>query len=491
MKRTFILMGIVGLIITFLQAETPDALTRRLERETPELAHAQWSVYAMYADNGDVIIDHNSQMSLAAASGLKIVTTAAALLELGEDFQFETILEYTGTINRRGILDGDLFLTGGGDPVLGSDWLPEAIQMDSLKKLLVSAVKKAGIQIVRGNLVVDVSIFDDQVLPTDWPWIDMGNYYGAGVWGLNIYNNLYHLTFAPGKKAGDPARVIKILPEVPGLTFINHMKTGPEGSGDQGYIYCPPRGKTAYLRGTVPAGFEEFTIRGSIPNPPEWAAHWLKEALTEQGIDIRGIIRVDDSSVDRSERVELLKIQSPPLKNIVSVTNKRSVNMFTEVLLKMTALHRTQNSSTVTGTREIKKLFESLGLDLDGFDIKDGSGLSRSNMVRTVHFAQVLAYMYNSPLADTYIRSFSLCGSEEEPGWLRNFGKGTAVENNARIKTGYIENVRAHTGYVLDRSGRMITFAMICNNFTSSTRPVNEIHEKIVVALAESGSQDQ
>lgn len=484
MKRLFILLGIV-IWMTSLKAETPNALTKRLAGETPELAHAQWSVYAMYADNGEIIIDHNSHMSLASASGLKIVTTAAALLELGENFQFETTLGYTGTINRRGILDGDIILTGGGDPVLGSDWLPEAIQMDSLKKLLVSAVKKAGIRSIKGNLMIDVSIFDDQVLPTDWPWIDIGNYYGAGVWGLNINNNLYHLTFAPGEKAGDPAAVKKIQPEIPGLTFINHMKTGPEGSGDQGYIYCPPRGKTAYLRGTVPAGFEEFTIRGSIPNPPEWTAYWLKDALAEHGIDIRGYVRILYTPTDKSGFNELLNIKSPPLRNIVSVTNKRSVNMFTEVLLKTIALHRTQNSSTVTGTREIKTMFETLGLDMQGFDIKDGSGLSRSNMVRTVHFANILAYMYKTPLANTYIQSFSLCGSEEEPGWLRNFGKGTAVENNARIKTGYIENVRSHTGYVLDRSGRMITFALLCNNFTSSTRPVNEIHEKIVIALAD------
>jgi len=483
-KRIIFLLGFLILAIS-IQAETPETLTKRLESETPELAHAQWSVYAMYADNGEVIIDHNSQMSLSSASGLKLVTTAAALLELGEDFQFETTLGYTGSVSRRGILDGDLVLIGGGDPVLGSDWLPEAIQMDSLKNLLVSAVKKAGIRTVRGNLVIDVSVFDDQVLPTDWPWIDIGNYYGAAVWGLNINNNLYHLTFFPGKKAGDPAPVKKIEPKVPGLTFINHMKTGPEGSGDQGYIYCPPRGKTAYLRGTVPAGFEEFTIRGSIPNPPEWGANWLKEALAEHGIDLRGNILVMNTPGDKSVMNELLKIQSPPLRNIVSVTNKRSVNMFTEVLVKTIALHRTQNSSTATGTREIKTMFETLGLDMKGFDIKDGSGLSRSNMVRTVHFAQILAYMYKTPLANIYINSFSLCGSEEEPGWLRNFGKGTAVENNARIKTGYIENVRSHSGFVLTRSGRMITFAMICNNFTSSTRPINEIHEKIVIALAE------
>jgi len=484
-KRTALIISVIIFCSSLTFGETPAELTERLARETEALKHAQWSVYAMYADNGEVIIDHHSDESLAAASGLKLVTTAAALLELGENFRFKTELAYKGDINKRGVLDGDLIVIGGGDPVLGSDWLKTAIQMDSLKVMLVQTVEKAGIQSVKGDLILDVSIFDDQVLPDDWIWTDIGNYYGAGVWGLNIANNLYHLTFRPGDKEGDPAPVIDLSPRIPGLSFINHMKTGPEGSGDQGYIYCPPRGKTAYLRGTVPAGFEDFTIRGSMPNPPEWMGHWLKEALMRAGIEVRGKVNVTETPTDREGFHSLLIISSPPLREIIEVTNKRSVNLFTEVLLKMTALHHSGESSTSAGTRTVREIFTERGLELDGFRMKDGSGLSRSNMVRTSHFAHILAYMSQTPLARTYMESFSLCGSDEEPGWLKNFGRGTPVEMNARIKTGYIEAVRSHSGYVTSRSGRLITFSMMCNNFTGSTGPINEIHEKIVISLAE------
>lgn len=485
MKRYILTLSTLIFVASLSFGETPAELTERLACETEALRHAQWSVYAMYADNGDVIIDHHSDMSLASASGLKLVTTAAALLELGENYQFKTELGYRGEINWRGMLEGDLLVIGGGDPVLGSDWLTSAIQMDSLKTMLVKAVKKAGIQTVKGDLVVDVSLFDDQVLPDDWVWTDIGNYYGAGVWGLNIANNLYHLTFQPGKKAGDPAPVIKIAPKIPGLSFVNHMKTGPEGSGDQGYIFCPPRANTAYLRGTVPTGFDDFTIRGSIPNPPEWMGLWLKEVLMREGIEVRGKVAVTWNPENRSEYHSLLTILSPPLREIIEVTNKRSVNLFTEVLLKMTALHHSGESSTTAGTRVVREIFTERGLDLEGFRMKDGSGLSRSNMVRTSHFAQILAYMSKTPVAQTYMESFSLCGSDEEPGWLTRFGQGTPVEMNARIKTGYIEAVRSHSGYITTRSGRLVTFSMMCNNFTSSTGPINNVHEKIVIALAE------
>ncbi|MDD3807076.1 MAG: D-alanyl-D-alanine carboxypeptidase/D-alanyl-D-alanine-endopeptidase [Candidatus Marinimicrobia bacterium] len=481
-----VFLNIIGcLFFSFSFAETPAKLTKRLAQETAALQHAQWSVYAIYADNGEVIIDYQSNVSLAPASGLKLVTTAAALLELGEDFRFKTEVGYRGTLQRRDLLEGDLVIIGGGDPVLGSDWLPSAIQMDSLKALLLKKVKEAGIRTVKGDVVIDVSVFDDQVIPNDWMWTDIGNYYGAGIWGLNIANNLYHITFKLGPAVGYPAPVINISPKIPGLSFVNHMKTGPEGSGDQGYVYCPPRGNIAYLRGTVPLGFEEFTIRGSMPNPPEWFGHWLKEALILSGIDVQGTVSVVWDPVNKKDFKSLTTIFSPPLKEIIAVTNKRSVNLFAEVLLKMTALQRTGESSTAVGTKVIEDIFEERGIDLSGFRIHDGSGLSRTNMVRTQHFAHILAYMSTTPLADVYIESFSLCGSDEEPAWLKNFGKDTAVEKNARIKTGYIEGVRSHSGYVTSKSGRLITFSMICNNFTTSTTPINNLHEKIIIALAE------
>jgi D-alanyl-D-alanine carboxypeptidase/D-alanyl-D-alanine-endopeptidase (penicillin-binding protein 4) len=213
--------------------------------------------------------------------------------------------------------------------------------------------------------------------------------------------------------------------------------------------------------------------------------YWLQEALMRAGIEIRGKVHVTSSPVDRDKFHSLLIIPSPPLREIIEVTNKRSVNLFTEVLLKMTALHHSGKSSTAEGTRVVRDIFTERGLILDGFRMKDGSGLSRTNMVRTSHFAHILAYMSQTPLSQTYMESFSLCGSDEEPGWLKNFGRGTPVEMNARIKTGYIEAVRSHSGYVKSRSGRLITFSMMCNNFTSPTGPINDVHEKIIIALSE------
>ena len=54
---------------------------------------------------------------------MKTVTTATALQLLGDDFQFETVLEYDGQVTD-GVLSGNLYIRGGGDPTLGSSYLP-------------------------------------------------------------------------------------------------------------------------------------------------------------------------------------------------------------------------------------------------------------------------------------------------------------------------------------------------------------------------------
>ncbi len=109
-----------------------------------------------------------------------------------------------------------------------------------LQSHLNFTIKNLGIISIPGGIIADDSYLDFVPIPDCWFWIDMGNYYGAGTSGLCIHENLYYLFFKPGDKTGDPASILRVEPEVPGLTFINHMRTGPAGSGDNGYIYHAP-----------------------------------------------------------------------------------------------------------------------------------------------------------------------------------------------------------------------------------------------------------
>ena len=165
-------------------------------QKQPYLKHAQWSLSAIYIDDGSPIIDYQSEQSLAPASGLKLFTSSEALDILGEDFTCDTKLFYDG-IFKSGTLNGNIYIVGGGDPTLGSDQVDGSLSLDSLMDTWVVAIQSKGISKINGSIIADPLLFDEMTVPDNWNWIDIGNYYGAGVSALNINDNLYHLVFKP------------------------------------------------------------------------------------------------------------------------------------------------------------------------------------------------------------------------------------------------------------------------------------------------------
>ncbi|MBC8403573.1 MAG: D-alanyl-D-alanine carboxypeptidase/D-alanyl-D-alanine-endopeptidase [Candidatus Marinimicrobia bacterium] len=448
------------------------------------LSRAQWSIYAEYVDNGETIIDYNSRNCLAPASSLKIVTTGLTLVKLGPDFKFSTRLYYSGSINRKGTLNGNIYIVGGGDPTLGSDQVPGSIPADSLVQTWVAAIKGVGIKRIKGAIKADVSIFEEQSVPNYWPWIDIGNYYGAGASALCFNDNLYHLTFKPGEKVGDIAEVIGVVPAMTGLEFDNYMKTGPVGSGDNGWIYCAPKLYRATLRGTIPAGVDEFTIKGSLPDPALFTAQYLSTALTVAGVDVGGRPEVKHTSSVYDLNKLIYEHNSVELTDIARITNQVSVNLYTEQLVKYMAWYETGEGSMDQGLEMIETFLDTSGIDIIGWKLDDASGLSRTNRVSARQLSKFLSVMSSTPVFDEYYKSFSIAANPEDSGSVSRIGKGTTLALNGRIKTGTIHGVRSHTGYLTTGSGRLVSFSLICNNYPVSMRRINNIHESILIQLA-------
>jgi D-alanyl-D-alanine carboxypeptidase/D-alanyl-D-alanine-endopeptidase (penicillin-binding protein 4) len=223
------------------------------------LKNAQWALYAKYYDTGEEIIAYNQDMSLAPASGLKVITSSAALGILGQEYRFDTMLYYDGVIEE-GVLDGDIIILGGGDPCLGSDAVSGSLNLDDLMSVWIRAIGDLGIVQITGSILADELKYESNPVPDHWEWIDLGNYYAAPSSALSINDNLYYLYFKPGERAGDEAEFLRTEPEIPGLSFTNFMKTGAVGSGDNGYVYSAPLQFDAALRGTVPAGNKELAF---------------------------------------------------------------------------------------------------------------------------------------------------------------------------------------------------------------------------------------
>ncbi len=484
MKLKRILIVVLTLSLVF--AQTPQEIVEELSL-LPELDHAQWSVYARYVDQSNFekpIIDHHGDMSLSCASSLKVITIGLALDKLGPDYTFKTRLYYSGTIDQEGVLDGNIYIVGDGDPTLGGDQVGGVRTNGKLMAHWVKAIKKEGIKTVLGTVIGDESLYPPYHVPGTWTWEDIGNYYGAGMTALCFSDNKYYLDFKPGDKEGEPAEVIAIRPEIPGMTYTNLMRTGPMYSGDNGYILSAPNVYHAIFHGTVPAGEEKFTIKGAIPNPAMLAAQTLKRSLEKEGIKVNESPYVINESPKYDADKLIKTVKSPPLSRIAEITNKLSNNTYTEMLLLKVAKEETDNGTTRAGIKVIEKFMDKMNVEHSGLDLVDASGLSRENMITTKIFSDYLSAMTKRTCFSDYFNTFATAGDDNDFGFVVYFGKNTPAAKNAKVKTGYIGGVRSHTGYVMTRSGRMIAFSCIANNYHCKTKEITKIHEKVVAALA-------
>jgi serine-type D-Ala-D-Ala carboxypeptidase/endopeptidase (penicillin-binding protein 4) len=475
------------LIIIFCNSLSAQSLKQIVEevKTSPEYNTATWGVYAEYTDSGEEIINSDGHKSLGPASNLKLFTSSAALHYLGEDFRFTTEIYMRGSVDKAGNLNGDIIIKGGGDPTLGFVSVKGSLPLDTLMQQWAAAVSSAGIESIRGNIIADDFLFDRNPLPDYYPWIDIGNYYGAGTSALTIHNNLYYLYFRPGKKAGDPAEVLRTYPEISRLTFTNYMLTGKEGSGDNGYIYAAPKQFNAVLRGTIPAGVNEFSIKGSMPDPPLFAAEYLMKTLTEKNIRVTGTAAAANAEINYEGLKLIHRTVSPPLRDIVYIVNKKSDNLYTEQLLKMTGLKVFGEGSVYKGVDAVRKFLGEMGVSDKGLKLFDGSGLSRNNMITPQMMGKMLSAVRKQNYYNAFYNSLGIAGDPSDVSSFGNWGKNTIIAYNARIKSGTVNGVRGHSGYVQTKSGRLVSFSFIANNFTGSSSKVNEAHIKFLIALAE------
>ncbi len=480
----YILLSIV-IFTQLLYSQTASGLDNYLNnlQNTDELKHASLSAYAEYVDNGNDILSYNSEMGLAPASGQKVFTTSVALSVLGENYTYKTRLYYTGEIAGDGTLEGNIYIVGGGDPTLGSDQVKGSLKLDDLMHTWVDAVKKAGIKKINGAVISDDLLFDGIRVPDYWPWMDIGNYYGAGTCALTINDNLYYLYFKPGPYADSDAEVLRTEPEIPGLNFINYMKTGPKGSGDNGYIYCAPGEFKATLRGTVPAGVNEFSIKGAIPDPALFAAQYFSSELTKEGIPVAREADKLKNIINYADDNLLFTTVSPPLKDIVYITNKKSNNLYTQQLLKTIALHETGVGSNANGIKVIKSFFEKNGIPTGGFKLYDGCGLSRTNTITTKMMAKLLAFLTTQKIFKSFYHSLAVAGDPADIGYFKNLGKDTPLANNVSLKSGLITGVRSMSGYLKNKAGRLITFSFIANNYKGSSRKIDSYFEQLLLKI--------
>lgn len=474
-------------LMSYPQSGELPALRRALERlgQDPDLRPASWGVAVVDLRSGKLLVSHDPQRSLATASTMKAITTATALEILGPDFRFETRLAYDGNI-ADSVLTGNLYLIGDGDPTLGSDRFGPQYEMEAMLNQFVQAVKAAGIKRVQGAVIGDASVFTSQLVPAKWSWEDMGNYYGAGTAGLNIHENAYRLDFRSGR-TGTLTDILRTEPSMDDLIFINEVIAGPPGSGDQAYIFGAPYSPQRYVRGSIPPNRASFSIKGSMSDPAQTTATWLRQELIDCGIFVNGPATTvrelwAQEGVPMTTRQPLHSFRSPPLAEIARATNFQSVNLFAEALAKRLAVARRRPGSTEAAVKVMADHWRARGVNPQGLYLRDGSGLSPNNGVSALQLAQILAKTAEGEAGAAFYASLPTAGRE---GTLRSMLQGTAAEGNLRAKSGFISGVRSYAGFVDLPDGRRVAFAMIANQFACGAGAMRRKLETLMAALAE------
>lgn len=478
----------VSLLIAFLsttgllRSQSELLSTVRALEAHSSMKTGQLSLSVVDINSNRSLVESHPHQSLSCASTLKLVTTATALISLGENHRFITKLEHDGEI-KNGILRGNLYITGGGDPTLGSDQMEEALPMEELLLVWQKAILQAGIQEIRGDIIADASIYGSEVAGRQWEWSDLGNYYATGAWGLNLHENFYYLYFQQPPRPGMPCPIHSVSPEVPELELNNEVIAAGAGTGDNAYIFGAPYGAQRYIRGTLPAGNGLFPIKGALPDPPLFAAFHLYRSLASCGISITG----QASSLRRENRLSqnrrkvIHEHASPPLLDIIRRANQMSVNLYCEALLReMGRVHGGAGTANA-GLKWTKRFWKDRGLPLQGFFMQDGSGLSRSSALSASHLSQLLRKLAaDERTFEAFRSSLSVAGEE---GTLKYMLRGTDASGKVYGKSGTLERVRAYAGYVYTRSGKWVSFCLIANNFSGSSRTIRTQMEKILLAI--------
>ena len=485
MAMAFIGAAAQGTVYT--KAEALQAAAKSIA-DDPAFSEAVLSFCAKTGD-GKTLVDIDADNMVMPASNMKLISTGAALHVLGSDYRFKTSIGYDGKIEA-GVLKGDLYIIGAGDPTLGSkDSI--AVSLDKTFAQWEKIIRDAGIRRIEGKVIGDGRSFEGMPEHPSWLWSDIGTYYGAGATGLMFYENMQSFTASAGAKVGDPVNIAPSYPQAPWMEFRYDCTTGKAGSGDQLYMYASDLAPIAEIRGTFGVDRAKKRVDCSNKFPEYTCASYFADYLKGHGISSEGPadFRLCHAQKNPSGPLTIIgSTSSPSLKRIAFETNHASNNLYAETLFRTVGLSKKGSACYDSTYVALDEVLKGLSVKVsNGVQIADGSGLSRQNYVSSDFICSFLKAMMDSPCFEDYVSTLPSPGSH---GTLASNMKNSPAEMKARIKvkSGSMNGVRCYSGYIIPTEGcreDTIVFSLMVNNCTAPTWKIRPLLDKLMAALAE------
>ncbi len=480
-----------GLLVTFLivncvwglnvHAEVDLLSVEHLRKDikaalnTSILRDAGIGIQIVSVDSGDVVYEYNPDLLLNPASNTKLVTSATALMRLKPEYQFTTSVYIDGTV-KNGVLSGDMYLRGGGDPSLSYEGL--------LK--LANDVRSAGITEITGNVVGDDTFFDAEREFVGWR--DFDRAYSGRISALSLNYNAVRLIVKPSSQSG---RTPQIVLEPP-TSYVKVQNKAVTSSKSGIYASFAPAAATADEL-SVPE--ETLVIKGKISttsrygvsayvyvnNPSLYTTTSFQDALEQMGVQVGGQPILGEVPA-KSKRIASYASES--LARVICDSNKVSNNFVAEQLLKtLGAEVLGKPGTTAKGLQVVSGFLEEMGIPADAYALENGSGLSRNNRLSPQLLVILLTFMYQHfEVRSEFMASLAVAGVD---GTLRKRLQDTLAERRLRAKTGALTAVSCLSGYAASQDNEVFAFSIMMNGYRSGGYAVQEIQNTIGLLLTE------
>ena len=468
------------LLAVLCPAESLENRLDRLIEEGPGKYFVGVEVYSL--ESKKILFKYNDEYLFMPASNMKVLTTALALLRLGPDYRFTTRLLREPS--------GDLVLVGSGDPSFSGRVYPYAKDGGSgppLKALeaLADRAVAAGLTHVDGDVVGDDRLYPYAPYPPSWTEDDKIREYGAPVSALTLNDNTITINVQPGAEAGDPAQ-ISLSPAIEYYAIDNRIVTIQNKGEARIRMSRVQNSRQLLLWGSIPTGHFAFGESLAVDDPALFAAQALYDALARRGVTITGKAvarhRAVNDDYDQAPAIELASRVSPPLVQLLQVTDKTSQNLHAELMLREVGRVARFMGTREAGLEEMTALFKEAGASAGDARLEDGSGLARNVMVAPRLMTRILAYLYASKYREAFISLFPIGG---EDGTLKNRMKDNPAADEVHAKTGTLSRAIALSGYVENKTRGWLAFSIIVNSFTAPPGDVRKWIDKIALELTE------
>ncbi|MEP6996032.1 MAG: D-alanyl-D-alanine carboxypeptidase/D-alanyl-D-alanine-endopeptidase [Betaproteobacteria bacterium] len=405
------------------------------------------SAYVQELGKTRPVFSHQPTRAMSPASTMKLVTTFAALELLHPDYRWKTEAYADGKIDG-GVLQGDLVLKGYGDPKITVEQFQE----------LVARLRATGLYTIRGDLIVDRSYF----APTPY---DPGAFdaeplrpYNVGPDALLVNFKSVRFAFAPNA-AGDAVE-IRAEPALANIAVHGapRLVAGECGDWKAGLLAAfdaRDDGANISFGGDYPAACGERDWFIALLDPPHYVLGAFARMWADAGGSFAGTVR-DGRAPPGTLPIAVL--QSPPLYDAVRDINKLSNNvMARQLFLTLATTLRPPPATAANAGHAIERWLERHKLRFPELVLDNGSGLSRRARISAQSMARLLIAADRSDVRDEYVSSLAVAATD---GTVRRRFLSDDVADQAFLKTGTLEGVRAIAGYVFDPAGRR--FVVVC-----------------------------